>query len=151
MMAVPGALPTGPDWGYEAGWPGERTLVAVDGGRLSFSNGQRYPVLRDLGLQLGSRQVLLDVVVLSAPTQLVITDLLHLEGRALLELTYDDRRAALEGLALHGPTWQVSEVFDEGEVLLAAVRAQGLPGVLAKRRSSPYRPGQSTGDWVAVS
>jgi ATP-dependent DNA ligase len=39
-----------------------------------------------------------------------------------------------------GP-WFVAETFDEGEALFEAVCEQGLEGIVAKRRSEPYRPG----------
>ena len=34
--------------------------------------------------------------------------------------------------------------------LIEAVRAQGLEGVVAKRRASPYRSGDRSGDWLKL-
>src|SRR5580704_2362125 len=44
-----------------------------------------------------------------------------------------------------------SETFDVPAVeLLATVRQHGLEGIVAKRRSSTYRPGDRSGDWVKM-
>jgi bifunctional non-homologous end joining protein LigD len=186
MLATAGGLPhDDSDWAYEVKWDGVRALVWVDGGRLTIRsrNGNdvtsSYPELRALGLQLGSRSVLLDgeIVALtpegrsdfgtlqarmhvakpsaallrSTPVQLVLFDLLHLEGRSLLDLPYDDRRAALAELSLAGESWQVPEAFfGGGQQLLDATRAQGLEGIVAKRRTSPYRPGRRSDCWLKV-
>jgi len=38
----------------------------------------------------------------------------------------------------------------DGAALLAAARAQGLPGVVAKRLDSPYEPGRTSRHWIVV-
>jgi ATP-dependent DNA ligase len=44
--------------------------------------------------------------------------------------------------------WRRREAFEDGEALLAATNAHGLEGVVAKRASEPYRPGER--GWVKV-
>ncbi len=181
MRATSGPVPADDeDWTYEVAWGGAPLLVAVAGGRLVLTGAgtvTAFPELRPMGLQLGSRQVLLDaeLVVLddagrpdparlaqrlasakpgrallrTAPVQLLVGDLLHVEGRPLLDAPYDARRAALEVLELQGPHWQVPPVFPgAGTAVAAAARAQGLPGVRATRRTSAYRPGELSPDRV---
>jgi bifunctional non-homologous end joining protein LigD len=138
-----------------------------------------YPELRGLGLALGSTQVLLDgeVVAFDAagrpdfgrlqarmharkpgvallretPVTLLVFDLLHLDGRSLLDLPYDERRALLEQLPLAGDHWQLSPAFPgDGQAVLDATRAQGMEGVVAKRRDSRYEPGRRSDCWVKV-
>ena len=46
------------------------------------------------------------------------------------------------------PGWATSETFDDGDAFYAAVSAHGLEGVVAKRRSGRYRPGER--GWVKV-
>ncbi|MCU1591932.1 MAG: polymerase LigD, ligase domain protein [Frankiales bacterium] len=186
MLAVAGALPADDDsWSYEVKWDGVRALVAVDGGRLSLTsrNGNdvtaSYPELRGLGLQLGSRQVLLDgeivafnpegrsdfgllqarmhvgkpgaALLRSTPVQLLLFDVLHREGSSLLDKTYDERRAVLEDLELQGEHWSVPPAFaGGGQALLDATREQGLEGILAKRRDSRYVPGRRSDAWLKV-
>src|SRR5580658_10127002 len=44
-----------------------------------------------------------------------------------------------------------SETFDvPAAELLATIRQHGLEGIVAKRRSSTYRPGDRSGDWVKL-
>ena len=86
----------------------------------------------------------------STPAQLLVFDLLWLDGRSLLDEPYVARRQALDGLALAGPHWSVPPAFDDGRALHDATRAQGLEGVLAKRQDSRYLPGRRSPDWRKV-
>ncbi len=186
MLATAGRLPAHDDaWAYEVKWDGVRTLVAVDGGRVTLTsrNGNdvtsSYPELQGLGLQPGSTSVLLDGEVVapdeqgradfgrlqsrmhvarpgaglrrSTPVQLLAFDVLHLDGTSLLDRTYDERRAVLEGLGLEGEHWSVPPAFlGGGAAVLEATRAQGLEGVVAKKRSSTYVPGRRSDDWLKL-
>jgi len=85
------------------------------------------------------------------PVTLLLFDVLHLEGTSLLDRPYDERRAALESLPLSGERWQVPPAFPgDGKAVLAATRAQGMEGVVAKRRDSRYEPGRRSDCWVKV-
>jgi bifunctional non-homologous end joining protein LigD len=86
------------------------------------------------------------------PVDFVAFDLLYAEGRSLLELPYDDRRARLEALGFNGPNFTTTECFRDisGRDVLQAVTANGLEGVVAKRRTSTYRPGRRSPDWIKV-
>jgi bifunctional non-homologous end joining protein LigD len=141
----------------------------------------RYPELRELGRALGSREAVLDGEVVAfdpdgrpsfqrlqgrmhlssehavrrlaerEPVSYVIFDLLHLDGRLLLDLPYAQRRERLLELGLNGPRWQTpSHHVGDGAAMLEASRAQGLEGVLAKRMDSTYAPGRRAGAWVKV-
>jgi bifunctional non-homologous end joining protein LigD len=78
-------------------------------------------------------------------------DLLYLDGRSLLDLRYDERRAALAELELSGPTWQApAHHVGDGAALLEATRAQQLEGVIAKRLDCPYLPGRRSPGWIKV-
>jgi bifunctional non-homologous end joining protein LigD len=76
----------------------------------------------------------------------VIFDVLSLNGESLMSLAYSDRRDRLEALDLNDLYWQTPTTFDDGAALFEAVCARGLEGVVAKRRSSRYRPGER--GWV---
>jgi bifunctional non-homologous end joining protein LigD len=90
----------------------------------------------------------------SAPVVYAIFDLLYLDGRSLMGLAYDERRAALDELELGGPAWRVPAAFrgpaHRGQALLDATEAQGLEGIVAKRRESRYEPGRRTGAWIKI-
>jgi bifunctional non-homologous end joining protein LigD len=86
------------------------------------------------------------------PVSFVAFDLLYIDGRLTTDDSYDERRARLESLHLAGETFTITETFRDvpGQDILDAATANGLEGVVAKRRDSPYRPGRRSPDWVKV-
>jgi bifunctional non-homologous end joining protein LigD len=86
------------------------------------------------------------------PVAVMLFDVLYLDGHSTMSLPYRDRRARLEDLKLSGSNWQTPAYHvGDGAALLEAARANGLPGVVAKRLDSAYRPGGRTRDWILVS
>lgn len=87
----------------------------------------------------------------AVPAVLLVFDLLAVAGTDTTHLAYTDRRELLDGLALAGPAWQSPCAVDlPGADLVRASKAQGLEGVIAKRRDSPYLPGIRSRDWIKV-
>lgn len=88
----------------------------------------------------------------SDPVTFVAFDVLYADGRSLMERTYDERRAQLESLHLAGRHFTIAESFRDvpGQDVLQATVANGLEGVVAKRRDSVYRPGRRVAEWVKV-
>ncbi|GAB3584651.1 DNA polymerase ligase N-terminal domain-containing protein [Amycolatopsis endophytica] len=141
---------------------------------------ERYPELRALGEELGSTEVLLDgeIIVLEegrpsrkalksrveadartakrlsqrTPVLYLPFDVLHAEGKSLLNQPYRKRRAALRKLELAGEYWRTPDSYDkDGADVLAASLANGLGGVTAKRLDAPYEPGKRSEAWRTVS
>ena len=141
----------------------------------------RYPELHVLGDALGSRPAVLDgeIVALDEagkpsfpllqnrmhvnsrrdierltheiPVRYLVFDLLHLDGRSVMDRTYVHRRDLLEQLTLIGPSWQVPPSHvGEGRAMLAAAREQGLEGIMAKRLTSLYHPGRRSPEWLKI-
>ena len=87
----------------------------------------------------------------TVPVVYLVFDVLHLDGRSLLDAPYDERRALLETLPLAGARCQVPPRFSgAGANALAVSSAQGLEGVVGKRRDSVYEPGRRSACWVKV-
>jgi bifunctional non-homologous end joining protein LigD len=86
------------------------------------------------------------------PVSFIAFDLLYIDGHAITDETYDQRRERLESLDIAGETFTTTEAFRDvsGRDILDAATANGLEGVVAKRRESPYRPGRRSPDWVKV-
>ena len=128
--------------GREAVLDGE--LVAYDEeGRPSFQRLQRRMHVASAA-EVRKRRADVQVTY-------VIFDLLHLDGESLLTLTYEERRERLETLGLNGESWQTPSYHrGDGAAMLEASRARGLEGVVAKRLTSPYRPGKRGRDWLKV-
>jgi bifunctional non-homologous end joining protein LigD len=86
------------------------------------------------------------------PASLILFDVLHLDGRSTLGDTYDERRRQLEGLGLGGVAWALTPSFVDvpGDAVLRTAVEIGMEGVVAKRRTSTYRPGIRSNEWVKV-
>ena len=95
-----------------------------------------------------------DVRILAArvPVTYLAFDLLSLNGHALLDLPWSQRRGLLEELRLDGPSWLAPPAFtaESGPEVQAASVRQGLEGVVAKRQASRYEPGRRSSSWVKV-
>jgi bifunctional non-homologous end joining protein LigD len=77
-----------------------------------------------------------------SPAVFFAADLVWLEGHSAAPLPYRQRRSLLERLELSGPAWETAPSRPgEGTALLAAARAQGLAGVVARRLDGPYETG----------
>ena len=82
----------------------------------------------------------------------LVFDLLHLDGRWLLNLPLERRRELLRKVLRPGDeVVMVPAIGGEGRALHAAVSAQGIAGVLARRRTSPYLPGVRSRLWRSIA
>jgi len=79
-----------------------------------------------------------------------IFDLLCCEGRDLTRLPLVERRALLKSLVtIRDGRIRIADYIEAGAgEVLAAVREQGLEGIVGKRRDSAYEPGKRTGAWI---
>jgi bifunctional non-homologous end joining protein LigD len=172
MLATPGRLPPSTkddEYGYEPRWDGVRLICTVDGGRIRFSTGT-FGELFPLGASLGTVAAVLDGTIDAPPERLAapagaqrrladeapahyhLFDLLHLDGHDVTGLPYRQRQELLASLELSGPAWStVAYQVGGGARALAQARAQGRPGVLAKRLDSVYEPGRRSAAWIEVS
>ena len=87
------------------------------------------------------------------PTPFVyeVFDLLHLDGRSLLDETLETRRALLADVLRPDPRVRLSEHIEaDGVAFFEAARVRGLEGIMAKDRSSRYEPGRRSMAWQKV-
>ena len=77
--------------------------------------------------------------------------LLHLNGKDLLDVPLAKRRAKLQALIERHdhPTVLFSDAFDDPHRLLAACEERRMEGIVSKRIDAPYRSGNAS-DWVKV-
>jgi bifunctional non-homologous end joining protein LigD len=143
MLAKLSKLPKSDEgWGYEIKWDGIRALAFIDGGRIRLQNRngrdatRQYPELRELGKEVGARQLILDGEIVAfdengrpsferlqsrmhlasdsavrrrmndIPVAYMIFDVLYLDGHSTMALPYVNRRKLLEQLELEGPNWR---------------------------------------------
>ncbi|MFQ6171037.1 non-homologous end-joining DNA ligase [Oryzobacter sp. R7] len=114
-------------------------VVALEAGRPSFH------ALTER-MHVGKRRQA-EALMATRPVTLMVFDLLRLFGQDLRSQPWSARRELLERLELTGRSWQVPAVHDDGAELLAATAAQGLEGIVSKRRSAPYATGRRSPDW----
>lgn len=85
-------------------------------------------------------------------TAFLAFDLLHLDGRSLLSQPLIRRRDALRRVLRPGDeVVAVPAIATEGIALFEAAVAQGIAGVLARQRSSPYLSGVRSRLWRYVA
>jgi bifunctional non-homologous end joining protein LigD len=128
--AIVGALAGLPD---ETVIDGEIVALGTDG-RPSFNALQNH----------GSAQ---------APIYYYVFDLMVLRGSDVRTEPLDSRRALLEAQVLpklKEPIRYSAELRAGMADLIQSVRAQGLEGLIAKRRNSPYEPGERSGAWLKM-
>jgi ATP-dependent DNA ligase len=165
-----------PVWGGERALafiePADRhgvRFIAANGDDLT----ERLPELADLPSRLLARSAVIDgelVVVDEAgradPAGLaarlrgeagpaiayLVFDLLALDGRPLLNEPLRRRREALRRAITPGDTViAVPSIASEGRALFDAVVAQGIAGVMARQRDSPYLPGVRSRLWRLIA
>lgn len=147
---------------------GDVVLVAEDG-----TSGPAPVELAGLGARVQARSAVLDgeiVVVDEAgrldreelarrlagepgrPLSYLAFDILHLDGRSVLNLALDRRRQLLRQVLRPGDeVVAVPAMAAEGRALFEAVSAQGLYGMRARQRASPYLPGVRSRMWRTVA
>lgn len=140
-------------------YPDVRGLVEQLGARRVVLDGELVAMDQDGVPSLRLLQRRMDVTSDSAirrrsrevPVTYVMFDLLYLDGVSMLDRTYEQRRRELEALRLVGPNWQTPAYHrGDGEAFSIASGERGLPGVIAKRLDSTYRPGQRSLDWLKI-
>lgn len=158
MLCKAGTLPSGPGWVYEMKWDGIRGIATVQGGGVVLQSRsgksdltERYPqVVEELS---GIPDCVLDGEIIvgsdSTPVYMVF-DVLSVMGTESTGLTLLERRTLLETLFSQYRFVAISPLFEDGEVLLRAVTADGDEGVVAKRASSRYLEGGRGEEWIKV-
>ena len=163
-------VPSGTGWAFELAWMGVRALAPVEGARGHFEHdageaidARAKRVLSRMPRALRTSECVLDGVICALdddgqPSRellesgggtvvYVVFDLLEVETEPLLERPWKTRRKRLEGLLDERVAeLRLSRAYDDGRGLRTAARARGL-GIVAKRRTAPYRPGEASDDW----
>ena len=167
-------LPDGPQWVHELKFDGYRALAIKSGGKVHLRsrndndfNG-RYPgVVKALRAMPDDTVIDGEVVALDpdgkpsfnllqnyssagTPLHFFIFDVLVLKGQDVMGEPLVKRRELLEEHVFpnmdepirHSPLLEASL-----KDLIQSVKAQGLEGLVAKRRDSKYEPGQRSGAW----
>jgi DNA ligase D-like protein (predicted ligase) len=167
-------LPEGEQWVYEVKWDGYRAQAVKDGKYVALysdagnSQAEKFPGIVLALQQLRTKPFVLDgeVVALDEagrpsfqqiqnwrttdrPIVYVVFDILHLEGRDLVELPLSDRRKILDTFApsFTDPLRLSPQFRVQLKAFIDSVKQQGLEGVVAKNERSTYEAGKRSGSW----
>ncbi len=162
-------LPEGEGWAYEPKWDGFRAIAFVDGEELYLQSRNGKPLLRyfpeisfprgrfvldgelvifgendsqefeRLGQRIHPAASRIAMLAEETPARFIAFDVLARDDEVLLELPFEERRAALEAMKGIEVTPAV-RTADEAEQWLRKGE-----GVVAKELACPYRPGERTG------
>ncbi len=151
--------------------PGDGAVRIVDAEGVDLSSA--LPELAGMAVRVVARSAILDgeLVVVDAagradqatlaarlagghgrPAAFLAFDLLHLDGRSLLGWPLARRREALRRVLRPGDeVVAVPAIAGEGRALYDAAVAQGIAGIMARQRMSPYLPGIRSRLWRFVA
>lgn len=134
---------TGPEWIFERKYDGIRLLAFKNGDDVKLYSRNRllqnYPKVAKAIANLPVHDVILDGEAAWNSTSdgaYHVFDILWLEGRSVMPMPYESRRALLKGLKLRAPLAHVQEVT--GDKPWEHACNKGWEGVIAKLRTSPY-------------
>jgi bifunctional non-homologous end joining protein LigD len=117
---------------------------AILDGELVVVDGSGRADARELARRLSGHA--------GAPSAFLCFDLLHLDGRSLLSQPLVRRREALRRVLRPGDeVVAVPAIATEGVALYQAAVAQGIAGIMARQRTSPYLPGVRSRLWRYVA
>jgi bifunctional non-homologous end joining protein LigD len=118
-------------------------IVAFADGVPSFQRLQQRMHLRD--------ESRVDQMAKQIPVVFMVFDLIFLDGTDLTRRPWEERRLLLEDAIVGSDRVQVSPATEgNGIALFAAAASQGLEGIMAKKKSSTYKPGARSRDWLKV-
>jgi bifunctional non-homologous end joining protein LigD len=131
---------------------GVRVGQAVLDGEIVAFGGAEWPSFEAIQRRMNLSPAQSRLLAREIPVTYLAFDLLSLDGRALLDEPYSQRRALLDALGVNGPHWQTPPSFTDaaGPDVLAVSRQHGLEGVVAKRLSSRYEPGKRSQGWRKI-
>ncbi|HEY3742997.1 MAG TPA: non-homologous end-joining DNA ligase [Bryobacteraceae bacterium] len=168
------ALPEGKDWSYEIKLDGYRALAAKTRGRVELRSRNdknfavRFAAIAEALKKMPDNTMIDGEVVAldedgrpsfnllqnhgssNAPIVFYAFDLLTLLGKNVMNEPLTTRRTLLrEKVLVHleEPIRFSPDLEAALSVLVNSVKAQGLEGLVAKKRDSRYEPGQRSGSW----
>jgi hypothetical protein len=121
-----------------------RLIVQSVVGRYGIGQNRTETAIKRLEAATAERTFAPDDLV-----NLVLTDLLWLDGEWLLDVPLLERKRLLESL-IRGTDLVRSGVFVRPPIAtwVGSWRAQGFPGLTFKEANSRYRPGERTDEWA---
>ena len=169
-------LPEGPEWTYEVKLDGYRALILKNGARVHIRSRNdkdltaAYPSVAAAARRLTATHATIDGEIVAVdgggrpsfqalqhrgahPRHAIAFyafDILHLDGTDLFSTPLEARRGRLPTVIGDSGILLSMELPGTAAAVVDAVRGLGLEGVIAKRRSSIYVPGERSNSWLKL-
>jgi bifunctional non-homologous end joining protein LigD len=161
-----------PEYCYEIKWDGYRIISYVQKGKVRMDSRSakdytiRYPTIVEALKKLGHDAVIDGEVVVfndqgmpdfdalqvynghATDISYCVFDLLWLDGYNLMGLPLTTRKQILQTMIEKQPVFKFSDSFDDGPGLYAEMLKRNLEGIVAKKKDSPYVPGERANNWL---
>lgn len=164
------------DWMFEVKWDGYRAITLVNGkdtlisSRNDKSFNEKYYTLYneikewklkavvDGEIIVANKKGIADFSMLQnwrseadGPLIYYVFDLLWYDGKDLTDEPLKERRALLSDILPESDIVKYSEAIEEhGKDVFHSAEKMGLEGIVAKRASSAYNPGNRSKDWLKI-
>jgi len=165
-----------PGWLFEPKWDGYRAICFLRDGQVRFTSRnqrdltKRFPELQSIAKAIKASSAIIDGEIVALDKKgmqcfeqlqnhrrdcailYFAFDLVFLDGESLTEVPLIERKAKLKRILPKSHAGRIrftDHVLENGLDLFAAVEAQQLEGMVAKRAESFYVPGRSK-DWLKV-
>jgi len=156
---------------YEVKWDGYRIISYVSNGKVLLASRSglnytsKYPTVVQ-ALKRLKRNIVLDGELIAinqagkidfgqlqgyrtskAQLSYMVFDILWMDGYSYMDLPLETRKQILQTVIKENDVIHFSETFDNGSDLFKRMQEQGMEGIVAKKKDSPYLPGNRGGYW----
>jgi bifunctional non-homologous end joining protein LigD len=164
------------EWSFEIKWDGYRAIASLDNGNVSLIsrnnksfNEKFYAILNEL--KKWDLNIVLDGEIIVADSNGIadfgalqnwrseadgnliyyVFDVLWINGQSMINIPLNERREKLKEILPQSESVLLSqEIIEKGKDFFKSVSKIGLEGIIAKRNSSLYFPGERTRDWLKI-
>lgn len=159
-------LPAPGEWHYEVKRDGCRAIAIKDGAKVTLLSRSGKPLnCPEAGQalkQVPAKRVVIDCEIVAlngngstngqanGHLRLYAFDLLHVNGRDVMNEPIEKRKERLCSLTLDSPILFCPSLNCEPEFLIEEVKRLALEAIIAKKKGSTYEPGECSGAWVQL-
>ncbi len=124
--------------------------IVLDGELVIFEKGKPNFYLLEEREHVGSK-TRIELLSKLHPATLVVFDVLHVDGKDLVDLPLERRKEILESRVSDSKRLVKCEyVLEKGVAFFDSVKRMGLEGAMAKKLDSPYEMGKRSRNWLKL-
>lgn len=118
-------------------------------GELVVLDDKGRPIFSDVISRMHNQNPT-DITIKTKPVVCYLFDMISIDGLDVTNAPLSRRRAWLKTVLDRDSTYRYSEGMTDGAGLLAAIKAQGMEGIMAKDPKSKYTLGGRSGAWLKI-